>query len=45
MTKNAAVNFGYHCHGLAHINNGKEKVETVVVIGKVDGRVFVISTL
>ena len=40
MTKNAAVNFGYHCHGLAQIYNGKEIVETVAVIGKVDCRVF-----
>ena len=40
MTKNAAVNFGYHCHSLAQIYNGKEIVETVAVIGKVDCRVF-----
>ena len=40
MTKNAAVNFGYHCHGLAQIYNGKEIVETVAAIGKVDCRVF-----
>ena len=40
MTKNAAVNFGYHCHNLAQIYNGKEIVETVAVIGKVDCRVF-----
>ena len=41
MTKNAAVNyFGYHCHSLAQICNGKEIVETVAVIGKVDCRVF-----
>ena len=37
MTKNAAVNFGYHCHGLAQFYNGKE---TEAVIGKVDCRVF-----
>ena len=40
MTKNAAVNFGYHCHSLAQIYNGKEIVETVAVIAKVDCRVF-----
>ena len=40
MTKNAAVNFGYHCHGLAQIYNSKEIVETVAVISKVDSRVF-----
>ena len=40
MTKNAAVNFGYHCHSLAQIYNGKEIVKTVAVIGKVDCRVF-----
>ena len=40
MTKNAAVNFGYHCHSLAQIYNGKEIMETVAVIVKVDCRVF-----
>ena len=40
MTKNAAVNFGYHCHSLAQIYNGKEIVETVAVIAKIDCRVF-----
>ena len=40
MTKNAAVNFGYHCHGLAQIYNGLEIVETVAVLAKVDCRVF-----
>ena len=40
MTKNAAVNFGCHCHGLAKIYNGKEIVEPVAVIVKVDCRVF-----
>ena len=40
MTKNAAVNFGYHCHDLAHHHNGREIVETVAVTAKVDCRVF-----
>ena len=40
MTKNAAVNFGYHCHDLAQNYNGGEIVETVAVTAKVDCRVF-----
>ena len=40
MTKNAAVNFGYHCHDLAQNYNGREIVETVAVTAKVDCRVF-----
>ena len=40
MTKNAAVNFGYHCHDLAQNYNGGEIVESVAVTAKVDCRVF-----
>ena len=36
MTKNAAVNFGYHCHDLAQ----NCMAENVAVIAKVDCRVF-----
>ena len=52
MTKNAAVNFGYHCHDLACNNNAITRPQfppfsaiiiaskIVAVIAKVDCRVF-----
>ena len=38
--KNAAVNFGYHCHDFTQNYNGWEIAETVAVIAKDDCRVF-----
>ena len=40
MTKNAAVNFGYHCHHLAQNYEDFEILESVAVIGNIDCRVF-----
>ena len=40
MTKNAAVNFGYHCHSLHYFSAIIILSKIVAVIAKVDCRVF-----